>query len=81
MTDWESVDWEDLTPRLIAYASFELRKYKMDLGRNGSIALGYVERAVVKVVGGHYEPKVARSPFVAIAVVIHEDIKGDAGGR
>jgi hypothetical protein len=78
MSEWDEVDWVDLTPRLLAYAAFELSKYKMDVGSD--IPKEYVERAVVRVLDGH-GPTFYRSMFARIAVVIHDEIGRDHEGR
>ena len=74
-------NWEELTPRLLAYASLSLTRYPSRI-RSGRTPHDYVVRAVMEVLENseHYSQTAPKSMFDLVAVIIAQLIAADVHG-
>lgn len=74
----EQIDWEDLTPRLLLYASHRLSRHAK-LRESGRGPDDYVQQAVTLVLEGHrsLSPEAGRSPLGFLTGIIDSLISHD----
>jgi hypothetical protein len=73
----EEADWDDLTPRLLAYTQYCLARHRMRVGPNRKTAHDYVTRGVYAVVSGRCG-EFDGSLFSQICAVITVFVERDA---
>ena len=73
----EEADWNDLTPRLLAYTQYCLARHRMRVGPNRKTGHDYVTRGVYAVVSGRYG-EFEGSLFSRICAVITVFVERDA---
>jgi hypothetical protein len=77
MTEWDEVDWADLTPRLLGYAMSLLAHRNTPPGTNREQAQKYVLHATFLALSGELEPVIKVRPFRVLAGIIHMEIARD----